>query len=450
MREPKLCLIEDDPIMGESLSDRFGLEGFGVDWYQTGADALRALASKRYAAVISDLRLPDVSGEEVFRVAAEQKPISPPFVFITAYATVERAVALLKLGASDFVTKPFDISALVERIRSITGAIPDVSTNTEETVLGISPGARKVCENLVRIAQRAASILITGESGVGKEVLARHLHELASDNNKEASRPFVAVNCGAIPDGLIESEFFGFERGAFSGAERTRRGFLEQAHGGTLFLDEIGDLPLAMQVKFLRALQERRVKRLGGERERSSSFQLICATNKDLRTAVARGAFREDLFYRINLVHLNIPPLRERPEDILWLANKFLPEGCPHRNEIPRALHPQALVSLVKRRWRGNVRELKNVIERACIFTTNPVLLAEDLEEAAVADTRAMSASDTAVPLEAFLASCERAFIATALQQHGGRVVETARALGISRKNLWEKMRRHQLGVATP
>lgn len=447
MRAPKLCLIEDDPIMGESLSDRFGLEGFVVEWYQTGADALRALASKRYAAVISDLRLPDVSGEDVFRLAAEHEPSSPPFVFITAFATVERAVELLKRGASDFVTKPFDIGALVEKIRGITGAIPDVSTGAEETVLGISPAARKLCENLARIAQRAPSILITGESGVGKEVLARHLHKLASNNHEEASRPFVPVNCGAIPEGLIESEFFGFERGAFTGAERARRGFLEQASGGTLFLDEIGDLPLSMQVKLLRALQERRVKRLGGDEERATSFQLICATNKDLQTAVARGTFRDDLFYRVNLVHLHIPPLRERPEDILWLANKFLPGDCPLRGEIPRALHPQALVSLVKRKWPGNVRELKNVIERACIFTTNPVLLAEDLEGTAAADAGTTASSGAHVPLESFLASCERAFIATALQQHGGRIVETARALGISRKNLWEKMRRHQLGV---
>lgn len=449
MREPKLCLIEDDPIMGESLSDRFGLEGFGVDWYQSGKDALQALETKQYAAVISDLRLPDVSGEDVFRRVLEQKPLAPPFVFITAFATVERAVDLLKQGAMDFVTKPFDISALVEKIRGITGAVADATPVTEATVLGISPAVRRVCENLSRIAKRASSILITGESGVGKEVLARHIHELASSDEAGDTRPFVGVNCGALPEGLIEAEFFGSERGAFTGADRPKRGFFEQADGGTLFLDEIGDLPLLMQVKLLRALQERRVKRLGAEGERSTTFQLICATNRDLQIEVAKGAFREDLFYRVNLVHLHIPSLRERPEDILWLANTFLAENCTRQSEAPKALHPLALASLVKRRWPGNVRELKNAIERACIFSSNSVLVADDFERAP-ADTADTDGLVGALPLDGFLEGCERAFIALALQEHGGRIVETAKALGISRKNLWEKMRKHQLGAIDP
>ncbi|HYA47633.1 MAG TPA: sigma-54 dependent transcriptional regulator [Burkholderiales bacterium] len=449
MHGPRLCLIEDDPIMGESLSDRLGLEGFGVDWYQNGADALRALGTRQYAAVISDLRLPDLSGEEVFHRTVDQKPLSPPFVFITAFATVEQAVELLKQGAADFVSKPFDINALVEKIRGITGALADVSPIVEETVLGISPAARKVCENLERIAKRAPSVLITGESGVGKEVLARHIHALASAGEGGQARPFVAVNCGALPEGLVEAEFFGFERGAFTGAERAKRGFFEQANGGTLFLDEIGDLPLPMQVKLLRALQERRVKRLGAEEEHATSFQLLCATNKDLQAEVAKGAFREDLFYRVNLVHLHIPPLRERPEDILWLANKFVTEICGRQLEGCKALHPLALASLIKRKWQGNVRELKNVIERACILASGSVLGTEDFESAA-GTRRLGDAGPDALPLDGFLAGCERAFIVASLQQHGGRIVETARALGISRKNLWEKMRKHDLGTAGP
>ncbi len=447
MRGPRLCLIEDDAIMGESLADRFGLEGFGVDWYQSGAEALRALAARHYAAVISDLRLPDIPGDEVFRALAGRKTHSPPFVFITAYATVERAVDLLKQGATDFVTKPFDISALVEKIRGITGTQADVLPVAQETVLGVSPAVRKVCDNLPRIAKRASSILITGESGVGKEILARQLHDLASEGPAGQPRPFVAVNCGALPDGLVEAEFFGFERGAFTGADRAKRGFFAQANGGTLFLDEIGDLPLPMQVKLLRALQERRVKRVGGEDEHPTSFQLICATNKDLQAEVRRGAFREDLFYRVNLVHLHIPPLRERPEDILWLANKFLTESCARQNEGPKALHPLALAALVGRNWPGNVRELKNIIERACIFSSNSILVVEDLEGAAAHAVAGPGSAD-ATPLEVFLASCERAFIATSLQQHRGRIADTARALGISRKNLWEKMRKLQLEAA--
>ena len=447
MRGPRLCLIEDDTIMGESLSDRFGLEGFGVDWYRSGTDALRGLAAKRYAAVVSDLRLPDISGDEVFRRASEQAPLAPPFVFITAYATVERAVELLKYGARDFVTKPFDISALVEKIRDITQTQSEVMPVAQETVLGISPAVRRLCENLPRIAKRASSVLVTGESGVGKEVLARHLHDLACEGHSGPARPFVAVNCGALPESLIEAEFFGFERGAFTGADRAKRGFFEQADGGTLFLDEIGDLPLAMQVKLLRALQERSVKRLGGEQELTSSFQLICATNKDLQAEVTKGAFRADLYYRVNLVHLHIPPLRERPEDILWPANRFLAESCARHNESTNALHPPPLAALARRKWPGNVRELRNVIERACIFTSNSILVAEDLDGASAGTGVGADAAD-AMPLEAFLSSCERAFIATTLQQHHGRITETATALGISRKNLWEKMRKHQLEAA--
>jgi DNA-binding NtrC family response regulator len=257
----------------------------------------------------------------------------------------------------------------------------------------------------------------------------------------------VGVNCGALPEGLVEAEFFGFERGAFTGADRTKRGFFEQANGGTLFLDEIGDLPLSMQVKLLRALQERNVKRLGAEGEHSTSFRLICATNKDLRAEVKKGAFREDLYYRINLVHLHVPPLSERPEDIPWLANKFLAQSCTQHSEAAKALHPLAQAFLVTRKWPGNARELKNVIERACIFASNSVLVTADFE-GATSEHDTERGSPDMPPLEAFVAGCERAFISAALQEHGGRIVETARALGISRKNLWEKMRKHQLGIS--
>ncbi|HWQ39942.1 MAG TPA: sigma-54 dependent transcriptional regulator [Burkholderiales bacterium] len=426
--------------MGESLSDRFGLEGFEVDWCSTGAAALRSISLNRYAAVISDLRLPDIPGEDVFRQVIRDQPLVPPFVFITAFATVERAVELLKLGAADFVTKPFDIGALVEKVRAITGARAEVSPVAHETVLGVSAAARKVCEKLDRIATRAPSILITGESGVGKEVLARHIHSVACVVEGRENRPFIAVNCGALPETLVESEFFGFERGAFTGADRMKRGFFEQADGGTLFLDEIGDLPATMQVKLLRALQERRIKRLGGESEVETKFRVICATNKDLPSEVQRGRFREDLFYRINLVHLNIPPLRERPEDILWLAARFVAESCDQQKEPRKLIHPLAQAELLRRRWPGNVRELKNVIERACIISSTPILSVELIEDkAAQADPHRQTA------LDGFLASCERAFISSALQEHHGRIADTAKALGISRKSLWEKMRRHNL-----
>ena len=293
MKQPHLCLIEDDLIMGESLSDRFSLEGFTLDWYRRGSEAIDAMRDTQYAAVISDVRLPDVSGEQVFAVANESIAKTPPFLFITAFASVESAVAMLKRGAVDYITKPFDITELVSKVRSLVG-VDSQPVDTGNTALGVSPSMRALAGAGPRIAERAQTVLITGESGVGKEIVARFLHSLS-----ESQRPgaFVAVNCGAIPDTLLEAEFFGHERGAFTGAERAKKGYLEQADGGTLFLDEIGDLPLGMQVKLLRVIQERKVQRVGSETSIPVDIRVYCATNRDLVSMVREGRFRDDLYY---------------------------------------------------------------------------------------------------------------------------------------------------------
>jgi DNA-binding NtrC family response regulator len=440
MSAPKLCLIEDDPIMGESLCDRFALEGFAFDWHQDGESALRHIGRESYAAIISDVRLPDLGGDDLFRRLLARGTRLPPLMFITGYGSIDRAVEALKLGAADYITKPFDIEHLIARTRALIGPAAAASRPTREDSLGVSPAMRRVEEMLPRIGTQAETVLLTGESGVGKEMVARLLHVHASV--RHGAGPFIAVNCGALPETLLESELFGYERGAFTGATRTRKGLFEQAEGGTLFLDEIGDMPGVMQVKLLRAIQERQIMRVGAERALSLSIRLVCATNKDLKKLVDEGRFREDLFYRVNVIHLRIPPLRERSDDILWLARTFLRDR--QRVGIARRLSLTAESALLRHDWPGNVRELKHCIERACIMAHGPAIEPWDLFETDFAADE--STSVAASNLNAYLRSCEREFIVRALEQHHWHVTETAQGLGISRKNLWEKMRKLGIG----
>jgi two-component system response regulator HydG len=438
---PRLCLIEDDVLMGESLCDRFALEGIAFDWHRDGASALRSIEREPYAAIISDVRLPDVDGEELLRrlLARHGAPL-PPFLFITAYGSIDRAVEALKLGAVDYITKPFDIEQLIDKTRRLIGswrALPKEAGG--EAVLGVSPVMRRVEEMLPRIAQQADTVLITGESGAGKERVAQLLHRRSPVRDGS----FVAVNCGALPETLLESELFGYERGAFTGAVRQRRGLFEQAQGGTLFLDEIGDMSPLMQVKLLRAIQERQITRVGAERPLSVSIRLVCATNRDLRALVERGGFREDLYYRINVIHLRVPPLRERSEDVLWLAGRFLCERAG--GEAPRRLSASAQSALLRHSWPGNARELKHCIDRACILARGPLIEPWDLFQT---DPEPGTEGLRPETLDTYLRACERQFIARALDEHGWRVTQTAAELGISRKNLWEKMRK--LGIQGP
>lgn len=442
MNDSRICLVEDDPIMGESMVERFQLEGFSVDWHTLATTALEAIPRKGYAVVVSDVRLPDFSGDDLYTRLVASMTNVPPFVLVTAYASVDRAVEMLKAGIADYVIKPFDITCLIQKIQVLaSSAIPDTAIPAHGP-LGVSATMLKLTEIVPRVAKRASSILINGESGAGKEVLARYVHDVASDGRSE---PFVAVNCGAIPDTLMESEFFGFERGAFTGADRQRRGLFEQAHGGTLFLDEIGDLPLGMQVKLLRVLQEKRVRRVGGEQNVECNFRLVCATHVDLHNLVETRHFREDLFYRINVVTLRVPPLRERPDDILWIARKFLSTYAAANSEAMKVLHPATEAALVAFQWPGNVRELRNRLERACLMSHARVILPLDVFPEAILETDGFSQYEEGPPLSLYLQRCETLYIRGALLEHGGRIAETASALGISRKSLWERMRRYQI-----
>jgi len=437
----RICLVEDDELMGEALSERFEMEGLKCDWHQCGKDALLALQRRRYSIVVSDIHLPDISGEDLYTSLRQVRIEVPPFLFMTGYGTIDQAVRLLKVGAADYVAKPLDVDGLVQRIRALgTPLEPD---GRGEGALGLSAAMRAMEQMLGRLAAADGTVLITGESGVGKEQVARRLHVLG-DNGQV--RPFVAVNCGAIPETLLEAELFGFEKGAFTGASKERRGYFEQADGGTLFLDEVGDMPPAMQVKLLRAIQERTVTRIGAETPLKVDVRLVCATHEDLRQLIETGRFREDLYYRINVIQLRIPPLRDRREDILWLARRFLAEQSTKRGGMPFSLSTPAERAMLAQLWPGNIRELKHCIERACILSDRPKLGPEALF--GDAPQHALGVALAGEPLGVHLGGCERHYIGQALALHGWRISDTADALCISRKTLWEKMKKH--GIAEP
>ena len=444
----RICLIEDDAIMGEALLDRFTIEGFDCDCYPTGRSALLALKRKRYDAVICDIQLPDLNGEDLFVQLNESERELPPFVFITGYGAVDRAVRLLKLGAYDYLTKPLDIHALLQTVRDLcTRARPPASG---EHTLGISSAMRAIEAMLPRLASgKTGSILITGESGVGKEAVAQTLHRLGDPGGQQ---PFVAVNCGALTETLLEAELFGYTKGAFTGAVRDKKGVFEQADGGTLFRDEIGEMSPVMQVKLLRAIQERTIVRVGAETPIAVSIRLVCATHQDFKKMVEAGRFREDLYYRIHVVHLHIPPLRERKDDILWLARRLLEARAvdgDHASASPRSLSRAAEQALLDYPWPGNIRELKHCLERACILSTKPVLSAETLfGPIGDGDHGEASPTEPIDSLNDYLQACERKYIEEALAIHNRRIGDTAASLGISRKNLWQKMKKLQITAA--
>ena len=436
MKSLPLCLIEDDEIMGESLQDRFQLEGFEVEWLRTRASGQAALAKQKYGAVVIDIRLPDGDGGELYLEVKGKMPDPPPFLFITGDGAIDRAVALLKAGAADYVTKPFDLDRLVQKVREIIRPAAETAYPAATGELGVSAAMQRIEQSLPRLARHASALLITGESGTGKEHVAQLFHVFARD---EERCPFVAVNCAALPEGLMEAELFGYEKGAFTGAARTKKGLLEQADCGTLFLDEIGEMSLPMQSKLLRAIQDRRITRIGSDASIPVGFRLVCATHCDLKGMVAQGSFREDLYYRINVIHVRVPPLRERPEDILHFLRSFLDEFQREHGGERRVLDTRAERVLLEYPWPGNLRELKNCVERACILALDRVLGAESFFDEGVA----LLPSDVAGPtLAEHMAQVERDYLTRALARSGNHMGHTAIELGISRKNLWEKMRK--------
>jgi DNA-binding NtrC family response regulator len=360
-----ICLIEDDAIMGESLSERLALEGFGCRWLRDGDAALALTREESVDAFVCDIRLQGgASGPALFERLRAVFP-DRPWIFITGYGSVAQRDALLAAGAADFFTKPLDIDRLIRRLRSVGPEPPVAQPDAAGCPLGVSSEMKRLHATAVRIGSHWDTVLVTGESGAGKEELARCLHRVTLGPDA----PFVPVNAASLPESLIEAELFGYERGAFTGATRTHRGKFEQANGGTLFLDEIGDMPAALQARLLRVLQDRTISRLGSETPIRLAVRVIFATHKHLNDEVRAGRFREDLYYRINVVHLRVPPLRDRPEDVLWLAHRFLRDWNLAHPDAERALGTEGERELMRNRWPGNVRELRNSIERACLLT---------------------------------------------------------------------------------
>ena len=439
MSAPKVVLVvEDDPVLGPALVQRLRLEGYRPRLAETGAAALREAAALRPDAVISDIRLPDLSGEEVYlRLVAELGAL--PAFFMTAFGEVAQAVRLVRAGARDYVTKPVDVDRLMQALGAALAAPrPAAPEPAAADGLGVSPPMREV-EALLRKAARVdVPVVLTGETGVGKEVAARFLHAASA----RAAQPFVALNCAAVPRELAESTLFGHERGAFTGALARQAGVAERASGGTLLLDEIAELPLDLQAKLLRLVQERAFLPLGAAAERPFAARLVCATHADLAAQVQAGTFREDLFYRLNVITVEIPPLRRRPEDLPWLAERLLAEAVARFGLGPRHLAPAALAALADHDWPGNVRELRNRIERAAALADGPEIAPADL----FPEQRLAPEPGSQPLLGAALEGATRAAIADALQRAGGNRAEAARLLGISRTTLWKRMR--ELGLA--
>ncbi len=444
----RILLAEDDEIMRITLYDRLTKNGWDVDQAANGNSALRLIKEQRYQLVISDIRMPGLDGIQLMEMILNQSPATD-VILMTAFGSVEDAIACLKKGAADYILKPFDMDDLTIRVKRLF----DIQTvkarcasleesNPLSPIIGSSTAIRNVIKLIGKVSQSDSTVLITGESGTGKELVAAAIHY----GSIRAQGPYIRVNCAAIPDGLIESELFGHEKGAFTGATARKLGRFEAADGGTILLDEIGELPIHLQAKLLRVLQEREIERVGGTSPIKVNTRILGATAKNLQEEVKQGSFREDLFYRLQVIPIEIPPLRERREDIPELCRYFLEEFCKERG-IDLTITDHALAILSQYNFPGNVRELRNIIERAHVLTHSQVIepwnLPLDLAGGPVRDE-----NDT-LDLAKVLAKTEKAYILKALEKTSGKRTEAAKLLGISRKNLWEKMKVYHVAFPT-
>lgn len=439
--DDRLLLVEDDPALREALGDTLELAGYAYTAVANAEEALTALRSEHFALVISDVSMPGMDGHGLLRTLRERHP-GVPIVLMTAFAQVERAVDAMREGALDYLVKPFEPSRLLDLLARYldTACRPAQDSGP----IACEPASRQLLALAARVARSDSTVLISGESGTGKEVLARYIHVCSA----RAEQPFVAINCAAIPDSMLEATLFGHEKGAFTGALHSQPGKFEQANGGTLLLDEISEMPLALQAKLLRVLQEREVERVGGRRPITLDIRVLATTNRDIQGEVAAGRFREDLYYRLSVFPLRWAPLRERPADILPLAERLLARHAQRQGLGPARLSEQARRSLLEHDWPGNVRELDNAIQRALILQQGGVIEAADLflDRPGEAHGRpAMPAvgGETDEPSGALnddLRHREYRLILDTLRAERGRRKETAERLGISPRTLRYKL----------
>jgi DNA-binding NtrC family response regulator len=452
-RYSKILVVDDDLAMREMLTSMFNEEGYEAQSAASADEAIERSKDEEFDAVLSDIKMPGRSGIELVAALRELRP-DTPVVLMTAFGSINSAVESMRAGALDYVTKPFEPEvvlvameralerrALERENRQLRRALDHTSQLGD--LIGTSPAMREIFALIRRVAHNRSSVLISGGSGTGKEVVARTIHFHGS----RADKPFVPINCTAIPEGLLESELFGHVRGAFTGAHTTKRGLFEQANGGTIFLDEIGDMPPGLQSKLLRVLQDREVRPVGGTHTIPVDVRIIAASNKDLRELIENGSFREDLFYRLNVIPLHIPPLSDRPEDIPPLVEAFLARHSGDSGDgAPRSVSPAAMKALCGAEWRGNGRELENLIERAVALTDRSELQVEDLPldsstQPATSGSIASRLRSAAVR-QLTLEELQDMYIDEVMALHNGNKVHAAAALGIDRKTLYRRAER--------
>ena len=448
-RVPSVLVVDDESDLRELLGLTIARMGLDVDTAESLAEARQFLQAKSYRLCLTDMRLPDGSGLDLVRELGARG--EPKIAVITAFGSADNAVAALKAGAFDYLAKPVDLDQLRLLIRSALGegaaASPGGGAPNEAVarLVGESPEIARLRGLIDRLSQSMAPVAIIGESGSGKELVARAIHA----GSARRAMPFVAVNCGAIPESLMEAEFFGYRRGAFTGADRDRDGFFQAASGGTLLLDEVAELPLAMQVKLLRAIQERRIHKVGSTSEESVDVRILSATHQDLARMVESGRFRQDLFYRLNVITIDLPPLRQRRLDVPLLCEHFIKKFCEENNKPLMRMTPEALRPLLDYNWQGNVRELENVIERAVVLANGPNITMDLLPDNVVGRGSSLSFVETRPDASLFeiMEDCERRIIVDMLEKVSWNQTDAAERFHIPLSTLNQKIKRLSIEI---
>jgi len=451
MKNYNVLIVDDEKNVSQLLEKILIKEGFNTFTANNGSMALSIIDGHHVDMVITDIRMPNMSGIELLERIRKTDPLIK-VILITAFATLETALKALRMGAQDYITKPFDLDEVLLAIHKIVGSsvendidhdvFQEAGNSIENYLVTVSPEMSKVMELIKQVSDSKSTIILYGETGTGKELVAQALHKLS----ERKDNPFIKVNCAAIPDLLLESELFGYEKGAFTGATSQKPGRFELANGGSIFLDEIGDISLSMQAKLLRVLQQKEYERLGGIKTIKTDVRIIAATNKDLEDLVEKGSFREDLFYRLNVVPIYLPPLRRRKEDIPILVKHFLVRSSYISGKPRKEITVEVMEKLINYHWPGNIRELENIIERCVVVTPGNLISLQDLPSKILESSRSQEPeSYSSMKLDDTVDQVEKEVIMKTLNENGGNRTKTAERLGISRRSLHRKLNKYHL-----